>query len=307
MNDLNTDFLAPGEFLREHREQAGFSLQYVAEQLRISATYVKALEENDAARLPSKPYVIGYLRAYARLLGLDGDPLVASYQNQATPESAADQEVRVAAAKRSASLRKLMVPGVIVALLAVWGLSTVLLQQSETPDIASEQAAPANAADASAPRTGADAVEPDATEAAAGTTAAAEESAAEADAVADAAPEEATDSAEGSAELATAEEPVYEADSVAEKAPAEFAPVALDTLTFTFSSECWLEVTDARGDVLAADLYQPGQSVSLQGRTPFDVMLGNARAVVVELNGSAVQLPVQPGRKTLRTKVGAAD
>ncbi|MYM62996.1 RodZ domain-containing protein [Pseudomaricurvus sp. HS19] len=300
MNDLNTDFLAPGEFLREHREQAGFSLQYVAEQLRISATYVKALEENDVDRLPSKPYVIGYLRAYARLLGLDGDPLVASYQNQSTPESVADEEQRVAAAKRSAGLRKLMVPVVIVALLAVWGLSTVLLEKGETPDVASEQQTPQ--ADVAVSPADTDTAQAAAAEAAAGV----EEPAAESDAVADAAVadavvEETVQAAASGTEQAAADELAEEAWS-----PAEEAPAALDTLTFTFSSECWLEVTDARGDVLAADLYQPGQSVSLQGRTPFDVMLGNARAAVVELNGSAVQLPVQPGRKTLRTQVGAA-
>jgi cytoskeleton protein RodZ len=78
----------------------------------------------------------------------------------------------------------------------------------------------------------------------------------------------------------------------------------LDTLVLSFSGECWLEVTDARGDVLSADLQQDGDQVILQGEAPFEVMLGNVRVVTAVLNDEPVELKPRGFRKTLRTTIG---
>ncbi|WP_439136133.1 DUF4115 domain-containing protein, partial [Pseudomaricurvus sp.] len=75
-------------------------------------------------------------------------------------------------------------------------------------------------------------------------------------------------------------------------------------LTLVFSDECWLEVTDAHGDVVAANLYQAGATATLVGVAPFEVMLGNVRAVQLTLNGESVTLTPNGNRKTLRATVG---
>ena len=77
----------------------------------------------------------------------------------------------------------------------------------------------------------------------------------------------------------------------------------LSQLTIRFSGECWLEVSDARGDVLAADLKQAGDSVTLSGRPPFNVMLGNARAASVILDGRTIATEPDGANNALRLSI----
>jgi cytoskeleton protein RodZ len=67
-----------GRALRESREARGEELDEVADFLRIRPAYLAALEQGELRALPGRPYVVGFLRAYAAYLGLDGDVLVAS-------------------------------------------------------------------------------------------------------------------------------------------------------------------------------------------------------------------------------------
>lgn len=60
-----------GVELREAREQLGWSLADVAANLRIRYVYLLALEEGRIADLPGIAYAVGFVRAYAKLLGLD--------------------------------------------------------------------------------------------------------------------------------------------------------------------------------------------------------------------------------------------
>jgi cytoskeletal protein RodZ len=73
-----------GPALRQARERAGLSLADIARLTRIREAYLAALECEDLAALPPPIYARGYLRAYARLVGLDPDPLVAAF-NRAVP------------------------------------------------------------------------------------------------------------------------------------------------------------------------------------------------------------------------------
>ena len=62
-----------GEALRLLREHRGLSLQNLAERTRVRASFLEALEQMRLEALPSRPFVIGYIRAYAQALGLDPD------------------------------------------------------------------------------------------------------------------------------------------------------------------------------------------------------------------------------------------
>ena len=62
-----------GQALRAMREAQGLSLEALAETTRVRASYLSALEELQLDRLPSRPFVIGYIRAYAQALGADPD------------------------------------------------------------------------------------------------------------------------------------------------------------------------------------------------------------------------------------------
>jgi len=67
-----------GGILRRRREELGLSLDDVAASTRVRKTYLQALEEENLRALPGAAYVIGFLRIYARQLGLAVDPLLAS-------------------------------------------------------------------------------------------------------------------------------------------------------------------------------------------------------------------------------------
>lgn len=69
-----------GILLRRARERRGLSLQDVARVTRISDRWIPALEEARLDLLPAPVFVKGYVRSYARTVGLDEDDLVDRYQ-----------------------------------------------------------------------------------------------------------------------------------------------------------------------------------------------------------------------------------
>lgn len=65
-----------GQALKAVREAQHLSLEEVAEATRIRRGYLADLEAMRLDRLPSRPFTIGYVRAYAEALGLDGEVAV---------------------------------------------------------------------------------------------------------------------------------------------------------------------------------------------------------------------------------------
>ncbi|HBX22494.1 MAG TPA: helix-turn-helix domain-containing protein [Desulfotomaculum sp.] len=69
-----------GEKLRNAREENGITLTEVENETKIRRKYIVALENEDFDVLPGKVYVKGFLRNYARFLGVDGDALIVEYE-----------------------------------------------------------------------------------------------------------------------------------------------------------------------------------------------------------------------------------
>lgn len=72
-----------GEGLRAAREALGLSLQDVADGTRIRRAYLAALEAMQLDQLPSRPFAIGYVRAYARVLRIDEDLVLERFKRDA--------------------------------------------------------------------------------------------------------------------------------------------------------------------------------------------------------------------------------
>ena len=68
-----------GAVLRAAREDAGLSLPHVAQCLKLTVRVLEAIEANDRQRFPPPVYLRGYIKNYARLLGLEAEPLLAAY------------------------------------------------------------------------------------------------------------------------------------------------------------------------------------------------------------------------------------
>jgi cytoskeleton protein RodZ len=95
-----------GVTLRRAREQRGLSLRDVAQKTRISVRWLEALEEARLDGLPAVVFVSGYLRSYARAVGLDGPSLISRYhallRERGEP---APSDRRIGLSRRSAAFR----------------------------------------------------------------------------------------------------------------------------------------------------------------------------------------------------------
>jgi transcriptional regulator with XRE-family HTH domain len=61
--------------LRRHRERRGVTLKVVAEQTKIGASLLAALERGDCSKWPGGIYSRAWIRAYATAVGLDPDDI----------------------------------------------------------------------------------------------------------------------------------------------------------------------------------------------------------------------------------------
>jgi len=69
-----------GEVLKEGRLKKNFSLEKVAELTKIQVKFLKALEENDFAKIPQGVTTKGFIRNYAQISGLNPDNVLAVFR-----------------------------------------------------------------------------------------------------------------------------------------------------------------------------------------------------------------------------------
>lgn len=83
--------LSVGQILQRTREHYGQTIPQVEVNLRIRADHLNAIEQGDVANLPGRVYAIGFVRAYAEYLGLDGDKIVHLFKSQTIGKKAKPQ------------------------------------------------------------------------------------------------------------------------------------------------------------------------------------------------------------------------
>jgi cytoskeleton protein RodZ len=82
--------MSPGAQLAALRQQRGWTIEQVASQLNLAPRQIQALEDDHFAALPGMVIVRGFVRAYAKLLKTDPEPLIAAMSSEAKasqPES----------------------------------------------------------------------------------------------------------------------------------------------------------------------------------------------------------------------------
>lgn len=73
-----------GQILKETREKRKIKLEDVYKKIRTSRKYLLALEEDRPNEFPGEVYFLGFLRTYAKFLGLNPEELVQKYQQSIT-------------------------------------------------------------------------------------------------------------------------------------------------------------------------------------------------------------------------------
>ncbi|HYV19117.1 MAG TPA: helix-turn-helix domain-containing protein [Verrucomicrobiae bacterium] len=77
-----------GEALKREREQRDIPLRDIANATKINLRYLEALEQNRFDKLPGGVFNKGFIRAYARFIGADGEVLVQRYMEEVAEKEA---------------------------------------------------------------------------------------------------------------------------------------------------------------------------------------------------------------------------
>jgi cytoskeleton protein RodZ len=291
--------------LAARREELNWSVEQVASHLNLAPRQVRAIEADDFSVLPVMAITRGFIRSYAKLLGLDAAPLLASISGEnapAAPEIA--PRARLApttfSASRSSGIawkrqssRKALVIGIIAVLAAATVAAYQLGWIPFTPDglqgrigegLArfphAEQKAP-EPADAGtvaqvipAPHLALPQEGPAAP-------AAGEAGPAAAAAGTAPAPEPQPAQAAPSAQATPAAQP-------AQATPA--APDAQNALVLTIREDSWVEIRRADKTTLISRVVKAGSTETFPISGPVTLVLGNARGVDARLRGEPVDL-----------------
>jgi len=339
MNTSQSDVIGttranPGETLRQARENKGWSTAQVAGQLNLTENALRQLEQGSFDQLPGHTFARGYIRAYAKLLGMDQAQMVTAF-DQYTGTDATGSNVQalgrvVEPVRLSRNLLRLFS---LVLLAVLIGFGYFWWQErsarpAETGSLNMEHVEVESADGTTEIHTLDEPEDQAVTEDQANTPAVPSEPVGDngsAEGPAEAAPSTATaPTAPGvpaAAETAPAQAPIVPAQQpaaqqpVAPAVPVEpaaqpsvpAAPVVAaagqGVVKVQFTADCWTQVTDADGKVVLEGLKRKGDSLEVAAKAPVQLRLGYAQGAQVSYNGQPVEVtPARGG--TARLKLG---
>ena len=280
---------SPGRRLRVQRQSRGLEVERVAVQLHLRASCIDALEQDRYADLPSPVFVAGYLRNYARLLGIDPAPLVAAYRvSNPTPEPSAP---RISSPSRremgSGHILMRLISLAILAgalgMLALWWQNRADLLPDSLPGEGSTALAPVTEGAvntlAAGPTAGGLPLDP---------LPVSSSGAPAVDAAAPFAASPAPPADEPPAPVAAETPPDLPQSPAPQPAAAEAA--ANREVVLIFSGSSWIDVRDSAGKSVLSGEMQKGDRHVLDGEPPYAFVIGNATATAVTVGGKPFDL-----------------
>jgi cytoskeleton protein RodZ len=272
--------------LREAREAQGLTVDEAAARLRLMHRQVEAMEAGDFDALGQPVFARGFVRNYARLLGLPADALLEQMQGtMAEPVAVTRAEPPLPSSWLTSPWLVLMFVGLLMIVAVPVGLYLWLNSEPEetvpAPAVAQPRPAPVIAPAAVVPP-----VEP--------AVPAVDTAALPALPSGNEAAEAPPAPAETSGPSPSAPAPVAAPVPVPPAAPAPAAPApavpSTGALHLEFDADAWTEIHDAQRRPVHRQLNRAGSSVDVQGQPPFRVVIGNAAQARVTYNGRAVDL-----------------
>jgi len=265
--------LRPGDILRFERKQQGLTIEQASRQSRIRPSVLTAIEAGETEKIPSV-YLRGYVRNYTRFLGAD----LAEIEAQMEHVVGAEPEVRTVFtvnSKRGNSEKWLKASSYLAASALIATLAWQFTHEAVRFSQGDSQLTSATVVSGQGQESASQETRPDAR----------------------------PSNTHLNASIASVEflgkSSELDGDSAAEQAwaaisgtpDAEIAGALLPhSLSITTSADTWVEISDASGDQLELDLVRAGSSREYRGQAPFEVMIGRASAVVLNLDGNTVEL-----------------
>jgi cytoskeleton protein RodZ len=316
-----------GDALKAAREARGWTQQDAATKLRLMARQVEAMEAEDYATLGQPVFARGFVRNYARLLGLDPEPLLNRMsESGAAPAEKVDSEPYSAASKKAVSPILIGILAVLVLILAVPVATYFWLNSGE--EVAATEPAMQSA------QTRADArPAPEAQLQSASTPVmpAVPDMAIPDHAATDAAKQESQPvtappnpqmplSAPKPAPASAPEQPVSDAaaqslatrpDNATATAPDNVAPEPPEnpylppnfrnkSIRLQFDQDAWVQIRDGNGRTIHSTLSKAGSTVELSGKPPFEFVVGNAANVRMTYSGRPFDIKPYIGETVAR-------
>ena len=311
----------PGETLRQARENNGWTLAEVALKLNLTASSLSNLETGAFDKLPGHTFARGYIRTYAKLLGMDQASLVREFDlytgtdaNGSNVHSLGRIEEPVRVSHTILRIVSLLLLIAVIGGGFIWWQDQTSMRAKDLIGLTPEHVE-VEGADGTTRIHPLDEPEDQAVaEAKAeGETPVVNESAPEqAASIALALPAAAQAPAAAPVVAAPVPAPAVVAPAVAPAvAPiatppaATVAPVAgAGKVAVQYTADCWTQVTDATGKVLFGGLKRKGENLEVSGKPPLTLRLGFARGAQVTYNGQSVDVAPFTSGETARLKLG---
>lgn len=311
----------PGQMLIQAREAKNLTLDDVSAQTRLSSQVLEALENDAYDNLGEPVYVRGYLRRYARLLGLSEDEVLQAHEAVSGMSPPTPARPRVTNADEPLYPSRNWLPLLILLVVGCILVAVIIWWTRQSGPMANVQPAveeTSQQADSSASKGGSDiqAATPPVALLSPGAASPPEQPAATDSAQADQGktagispqadylekPEnsgkteknqdmqkEASEAGAGAA----ATIPVGEASSgtgPGEQHSEESTGTASVVLQLKFDHKCWVNIHDAEGERLMLGVARPGDTRTLHGKPPYKIVLGYARGVDMTYGGEPVDV-----------------
>ena len=315
----------PGETLRQARENNGWTLAEVAMKLNLTASSLSNLEAGAFDKLPGHTFARGYIRAYAKLLGMDQTALVHEFDlytgtdaNGSNVHSLGRIEEPVRISHTILRIVSLLLLIAVIGGGFIWWQDQTSMRTKDLIGLAPEHVE-VEGADGTTQIHPLDEPEDQAVAEAkveAQSTVEAQTAEEQTQSSALALPLASAPAATASAPVAAVTSdpsapaapvaPTLAATPVAPAvAPVESAPVAgAGKVAVQYNADCWTQVTDATGKVLFGGLKRKGENLEVSGKPPLSLRLGFARGAQVTYNGQAVDVAPFTSGETARLKLG---
>ncbi|REL30483.1 RodZ domain-containing protein [Thalassotalea euphylliae] len=288
------EVIGPGQMLAEARVAMGLSQQQVAEQLNFRPALVNEIEQEIFdSKLPDT-FNRGYLKNYAKLVGVDEQDVLASYEmlGVAAKQRTELQSFSKITEKEAQHSRLMWISYLILAALIA---STVLYYlQDASNNALTIEPQPNNGESLSAQNTNQAAsltadnqnLESTTSEPAASNKQVASNIAEPVNE--ELASEPSLTSSQAAAQPTVQSKPIELAQANADLAQAPIAePVKV---VFSFAGDCWVNIYDGAGERIAWGIKKAGYVMELNGLTPFKVTVGKPELVAIDFNGESIDM-----------------
>ncbi len=287
-----------GEILKHAREASGLTIEDISGRLHLRPSLVRDIEADKFDGISSATYARGYVRNYARILGVDEAEVMACLEQQVPSEAEpAMQSFSRKTTHQARDSRLMMVTWLIVIVLA----ALVVLWWFQKSNM----------------NTGMDLSQPSAEEVAAavelGATEAGEPVISTASVVSlplideeqsEPVQTETPDAAETTPASELVPTETATESSATATVPEQSQPQPEDAVTaslnVSLAGDCWMKVEDATGKVLISGVKEAGRSMDVTGVAPFSLVIGAPQVVSLQFNGENISLEDYPAGKVAR-------